>query len=127
MMKGGPEAARSCQHFVRSAPLSAAHWRGVRQRERSVAYRTGEGVILVSAVLALLGLVRLVAARRWVKALFFLGLMAAYPFLFHLVSKAPDHMRWPWLAVPMAVLGPVWLMLGFFVSRAADDAEAPLP
>jgi len=84
-------------------------------------YRSGGIIILVSLVMAVIGFWRLWRAGRKKAFFMFIAGVVAYPIMFSLVMKvSDDHLRL-WVAVPVAGLGPLWLLIGLFVYGSPEN------
>lgn len=82
-------------------------------------YRSGELVVIASIILGTIGLWRLWTTGEEQRAITFTAAIVAYPIVLYLVSKIPEaHLRL-WVGIPAAVLGPVWLLIGFFIYKSA--------
>jgi hypothetical protein len=77
---------------------------------------------IASIVLALSGLLRLYEKKKYNEIFKIILLIIAYPLIFRMLSKINDKDARLYLAIPIVLIGMLWLILGFFVNGYSKEA-----
>ena len=85
-------------------------------------YGGGGVVFLISLIMGIIGFWRLWKENRIKTLAKFLILIILYPVTFSFIMKiSDDHLR-IWVAIPVIILFPAWILMGFFIYNASENS-----